>query len=71
MDIKRIKLNNAEEWREYDFKDRVYRIDHPVEIVYAIGGVTHRVLDSVGIHHLVPAPGYNGCVIRFKGVVVA
>ncbi len=52
-----------EVWREYDFNDRVYRINDPVTLW--VGTSTHRVLDSEGIVHCVPAPGYYGCVLRW------
>lgn len=52
----------VEEWREYDFGGRVYRIDAPQKLW--IGTTTHRVLDAHGIVHCVPAPGFSGCVLR-------
>lgn len=55
---------SAELWREYDFDGRIYRIDCPVRLY--LGGVTHRVLTVDDIIHCVPAPGYNGCVLRWK-----
>lgn len=61
MDAKDI---SKEEWREYDFGNRVYRIDSPVTLW--VGSTTHRVLDTTGILHCVPAPGQQGCVLRWK-----
>ena len=56
-----------EEYREYDFGGRVYRIDNPVELYYREGGFTHRVVDANGIAHCVPAPGgRDKCVLRWK-----
>jgi hypothetical protein len=55
-----------EEWREYDFGGRVYRIEKPDRVYYRVGGSTHRVVDSAGIVHCVPAPGVNGCVMRWR-----
>ena len=52
-------------WREYDFGGRVYRIDDPQELYFRPGGSTHRVVDANGIVHCVPAPGFNGCVLRW------
>lgn len=52
-------------WREYDFIGRVYRINNPVAFWYRENGETHRVLDSEGIIHIVPAPGVHGCVVRY------
>lgn len=52
-------------WREYDFGDRVYRIDAPVRLFWREGGTTHRVLDASGVAHCVPAPGHCGCVLRW------
>ena len=56
----------VEEWREYDFDDRVYRIESPVAFYYRPGGTTHRVITADGVVHCVPAPGVNGCVLRWK-----
>lgn len=53
-----------EEYREYDFGGRVYRIDAP-EALY-IGRTTHRVVALDGIVHCVPAPGFGDCVVRWK-----
>ena len=67
----------VEEWREYDFLDheghqRIYRITSPVSLYYRMpGGTTHRVVDSEGIVHCVPAPGVSCCVLRWKNVGVA
>ena len=57
---------NDEVWREYDFDGRVYCINSPVLLHYRKGGTTHRVVDVEGIAHCVPAPGVNGCVLRWK-----
>jgi hypothetical protein len=56
----------AEEWREYDFGGRVYRIDNPVTLFLRAGGSTHRVLDTAGMVHCLPAPGHHGCALRWK-----
>jgi hypothetical protein len=53
-----------EVWREYDFGGRVYLIENPAELF--VGNTTHRVVDTDGIVHCVPAPGHNGCVLRWK-----
>jgi len=55
---------SCEEWREYDFNGRVYRIESPVSLW--IGNTTHRVLDALGVIHCVPNIGYHGCVLRWK-----
>jgi hypothetical protein len=55
----------TEKWREYDFGGRVYRIDNPQTLFIRIGGTTHRVLTEDGVVHCVPAPGQNGCVLRW------
>lgn len=63
-------LKGTEEWREYDWSvggARVYRIMEPVTLWYRPGGTTHRILDSKGVTHCVPAPGERGCVLRWKG----
>lgn len=54
------------EWREYDFNGRVYKIDKPIKLWIRPGGETHRVQDSTGVVHCVPAPGHYGCVLRWK-----
>lgn len=56
----------TEEWREYDFCGRVYRITNPKTLFYRPGGTTHRVVDSDGVAHCVPVPGEKGCVLRWK-----
>lgn len=63
-----VKTNDisSEEWREYDFGGRVYRIVNPRLLYRRDGGTTHRVVDSDGITHCVPAPGEAGCVLRWK-----
>ena len=57
---------NDEEWREYDFKGRQYRIEKPTALYYRHGGTTHRIVDSEGVVHCVPAPGHFGCALRWK-----
>ncbi|KKN91150.1 hypothetical protein LCGC14_0220150 [marine sediment metagenome] len=56
----------SEAWREYDFNGRVYRIDRPRELFLSLRGTTHRVVDCFGIVHCCPAPGQNGCVLRWS-----
>ena len=56
----------SELWREYDFGGRVYRIDKPKQLFMRPGGTTHRVVDISGIVHCCPAPGYMGCVLRWR-----
>jgi hypothetical protein len=58
----------CEEWREYDFGGRVYRIERPKELQCRPGGSTHRVVGSDGVVHCLPAPGVCGCVLRWKSV---
>jgi hypothetical protein len=70
-DLRKIELASVEEWREYDFGGRVYRIDKPQSVEFREGGTTHRVVDADGIVHCVPAPGVFGCVLRWKGPVIA
>ena len=64
-----ISVDEIEEWREYDFGGRIYRILKPVKIY--IGNSTHRVVDRGGIVHCVPSPGHHGCVLWWSGAVVA
>ena len=56
----------SEEWREYDFDDRIYRVTNPLRLYLSEGGTTHRILDVQGVVHCCPAPGNNGCVVRWK-----
>jgi len=56
----------TEKFREYDFGGRIYRIDNPVDLYTREGGTTHRVVDSNGIVHCIPAPGVAGCVLRWQ-----
>lgn len=57
-------------WREYDmqsdFGSRTYRIDEPKTLVFRVGGSTHRIVDSKGVVHLLPGPGYRNTVIRWQ-----
>ena len=66
--IKRYELNNVV-WREYEFDGAAgrvtYRIEEPTDFYWAPGHTTHRVVDSLEIVHIVPAPGENGCVVRY------
>lgn len=55
-----------EEWREYDFGGRTYRINQPVTLFYKSEATTHRVLDKAGVVHCVPTVGERGCVLRWK-----
>jgi hypothetical protein len=55
-----------DEWREYDFNGRIYRIESPKKLLIRPGGSTHRVVDAEGITHCAPAPGTGDCVLRWK-----
>jgi len=55
-----------EEYREYEFGGRIYRIESPKDLYMREGGTTHRVVDQNDVVHCVPAPGVNGCVLRWK-----
>lgn len=57
---------SMELWREYDFGGRVYRIEKPAKLFYRLGGSTHRVVAADGVVHCMPAPGQQGCVLRWK-----
>lgn len=54
----------TEAWREYDFGGRIYRIDNPKALI--VGASTHRVIGGDGLVHCVPAPGVQGCVLRWQ-----
>jgi len=58
----------VEAWREYDFGGRVYRVEKPVALYRTKGGSTHSVVDAAGVVHCLPAPGTQGCVLRWKSV---
>lgn len=60
----------TEAYREYDFGGRVYRIDSPTSLYFKPGGSTHRVVAG-GVVHCVPAPGVNGCVLRWRNLDMA
>lgn len=70
-DLRKIDVKGVEAWREYDFGGRIYRIEDPVSVEFRDGSTTHRVTDEAGIVHCVPAPGHQGCVLRWKGPVIA
>lgn len=55
-----------EQYREYDFGGRTYRIDNPVRLYFKKGGSTHRVLDQEGVVHCVPSVGCGGTVLRWR-----
>jgi len=61
----------TEQYRTYIMVNKVgqtveYRIDEPVTLFIRPGGSTHRVLDSKGIVHCVPAPEMFGSVIIWE-----
>jgi streptogramin lyase len=58
-------------WREYQFpsitgESVTYRIDNPQALYLRKNGHTHRVVDSEGVVHIFPGPGFRGCALRFK-----
>jgi hypothetical protein len=61
---------SREEWREYDFDGRVYRIHSPIGLYLRMNpcGSTHRVVDCVGVVHCVPAIGMRGCILRWRSL---
>jgi hypothetical protein len=65
-DMNELKLH--EEWREYDFAGRVYKIYNPTVVrTHEGGGTIEFVTDSNGVVHYVPSPGVYDCVLRVKG----
>lgn len=64
-ELKKLDLSD-EQWREYDWCGRIYRIDNPQWLYIRFGGTTHRVVDSEGVTHCVPTVGVQGCVLRWK-----
>ena len=64
-DLKKYDLSD-EQWREYDWGGRIYRIYEPVCLYIRPGGTTHRVIDRNGVVHCVPTVGVQGCVLRWK-----
>ncbi len=57
---------STEQYREYDFNGRVYKIDNPTTLYIGSGKTTHRVVDEKGVVHCVPAPGLGDCVLRWS-----
>lgn len=57
---------SSEKWREYDFGNRTYKIVSPKKLYCRLDGNTHHIIDSLGIEHTVPSPGFNGCILRTK-----
>lgn len=55
---------SCERYREYDFGDRVYRIENPIGLYLRAGGTTHRIVDKDGTSHCAPFPGKH-TVIRW------
>ena len=59
----------GEKWREYEFGPEgsrtTYRISAPILLFQRPGGTTHRVMDTLDVIHCVPAPGHQGCVLRW------
>lgn len=56
---------STEAWREYDFSGRIYRVVG-VTLYTRPGGTSHRVVDEAGVVHCLPAPGQQGCVLRWQ-----
>lgn len=58
-----------EVYRAYEFGTGLDRYRHvvrsPETLVFRKGGSTHRVIDSEGVVHCVPAPGHNACVLTW------
>lgn len=63
---------SKELYRTYKWIDPIsgnmieHRINKPITLFYASGHTTHRVVDSVGIVHCIPAVGYFGCVLYWE-----
>lgn len=60
----------GESWREYEWivkgtVRQIYRILDPVALYYRVGGATHRIVDTEGVAHCIPAPGQMGCILRW------
>ena len=52
-----------EQYREYDYGNRIYRITNPIGVYFRLGGNTHRVIDADGVAHCVTFPGENKSVV--------
>lgn len=62
-----IKDISTELYREYIMTGKVYRIDNPIQLWLRSGSKFHRVVDSSGVAHTVPAPGDLNCyAVRWK-----
>jgi hypothetical protein len=56
-------------WRSYSFVDQLgYQHEYAVILpkTLYVGTTTHRVVDREGVAHVLPAPGYFGCVLKFE-----
>lgn len=53
-----------EAWRRYTWNEGTHEIRAPQRLW--VGTTTHRVLDSDGVVHCLPAPGERGCVLCWK-----
>lgn len=65
-----IHLNGLELWRQYTFLSEhgpvEYLIEDPQIVIFRPDGSTHRVVDSEGVVHCVPTPGFHGCVLTWQ-----
>lgn len=65
---------SKELYRLYEWTDPIsgkqilHRIDGPITLFYESGHTTHRILDSTGVIHCIPAVGYFGCVLYWKNI---
>jgi hypothetical protein len=71
MTLTTINVKGIEQWRKYEFNGTTLRIENPVTVQFRQGGETHRVTAPDGTVYCVPAPGYHGCILSWKGEVVA
>jgi len=51
-ELKKLDLSD-EQWREYDWEGRIYRIYKPQWLYIRPGGTTHRVVDAKGVTYCV------------------
>lgn len=60
---------STERWRSYNWlcpeshNPRHFIIKNPATVHFRPRGLTHRVTNTQGVTHIVPAPGIYGCVV--------
>jgi hypothetical protein len=70
--LSRRDLHDQVAYLDFEFGPETHRatwvVRMPVSIFVPDDGRTWRVLDQHGVVHVLPAPGYLGCVVRYEKV---